>query len=82
MRKFFVRKQISILINLYYYYNLALQIVQANSGVQLKDSIQEKIVIIYFWTFSDIHSSHMMQKIIGIDKRYSAAGVSYSESNE
>lgn len=55
---------------------LALQIVQANSGVQLKDSIQEKTVIIYIWTFSDIHSSHMMQKIIGIDKRYSTSDVS------
>lgn len=56
---------------------LALQTVQANSNVQLKDSIQDKIVILYIWTFSDIHSSHMMQKMIGIDKRYSSSGVSY-----
>jgi hypothetical protein len=40
------------------------------------------MIIIYFWTFSDIHSSHMMQKMIGIDKRYSAAGVSYIEYKE
>jgi len=53
---------------------LSLQTVQANSGVQLKDSFHEQIVIVYVWTFSDIHSSHMMQKMIGIDKRYSSSG--------
>jgi hypothetical protein len=56
--------------------------VQANSGIQLKDLFHDKIVIVYLWTFSDIHSSHMMQKMIGIDKRYSSAGVSYFESIE
>lgn len=54
---------------------LSLQIVQANSNVQLKDCFHERIIILYVWTFSDIHSAHMMQKIIGIDKRYSSAGV-------
>ncbi|CAF1005665.1 unnamed protein product [Adineta steineri] len=53
---------------------LSLQTVQVNTGVQLKDTFHEKIVIIYFWTFSDIHSSNMLQKIIGIDKRYSNSG--------
>jgi hypothetical protein len=48
-----------------------------NPGVQLQDIFHEKITILYFWTFSDIHSMHMMPKVIGIDKRYSAAGVSY-----
>ena len=77
MRKFSVRKRL-LLIKSYDYY-LALQTVQANSGTQLKDSFHEKVVIVCFWTFSDIHSSHMMQKIIGIDKHYSASGVSYLE---
>ncbi|CAF1220436.1 unnamed protein product [Adineta ricciae] len=54
---------------------ISLQIVQINSGVQLKDCFHEKLVIIYFWTFSDIHSSNMLQKLIGIDKRYSTSGV-------
>ncbi len=45
------------------------------------DSFHEKILLIYFWTFSDIHSSHMIQKMIGIDKRYSSAGVNHTESN-
>ncbi len=82
MRKFFVRKIKWIFIykkKFFFKYYLALQIVQANSGVQLKDSVHEKIFIVYFWTYSDIHSLHMMQKMIGIDKRYSAAGVSYLE---
>jgi hypothetical protein len=80
MRKFSVRNEF-----LYFEENdlfdyLALQIVQANSGVQLKDSFHEKILLIYFWTFSDIHSAHMMPKMIAIDKRYSSTGV--SESND
>jgi hypothetical protein len=31
--------------------------------------------VIFFWAFSDISSSHMMPKLIGIEKRYSTAGV-------
>ena len=54
--------------------------VQNNPGFQLKDTFHEKIVIAYFWTFSNIHSSHMMPKLIGIDKRYSTAGVSIREN--
>ncbi|UJR32078.1 hypothetical protein I4U23_019546 [Adineta vaga] len=54
---------------------LSLQIVQANSTAQLKDLFQETIVILFFWTFSDIHSSNMLQKLIGIDRRYSNSGV-------
>ncbi|CAF0745669.1 unnamed protein product [Adineta ricciae] len=54
---------------------LALQMIHVNPGFQLKDTFHEKIVIAYFWTFSNIHSSHMMPKLIGIDKRYSTAGV-------
>lgn len=54
---------------------LSLQIVQANTNVQLKDCFHEKIIVLYVWTFSDIHSAHMMQKITGIDKRHSSAGV-------
>jgi hypothetical protein len=79
MKKFFVRKGSWFKSRriYYYYYYLALQTVQAKSGTQLKDSFNEKIIIVCLWTFSDIHSSHMMQKMIGIDKRYSAAGVSY-----
>ncbi|CAF0741100.1 unnamed protein product [Adineta steineri] len=54
---------------------LTLQTVHTNPGFQLKDIFHEKIVVAYFWTFSNIHSSHMMPKLIGIDKRYSNAGV-------
>ncbi|CAF3085678.1 unnamed protein product [Rotaria sp. Silwood2] len=54
---------------------LSLQIVQSNSGVQLKDTFHETIIVVYFWNFSNVHSSHTMQKMIGIDKRYSTAGV-------
>jgi hypothetical protein len=53
-----------------------LQTIQANPGFQLKDTFHEKILVVYFWTFSNIHSSQMMQKFIGIDKHYSTAGVS------
>ncbi|CAF1144823.1 unnamed protein product [Rotaria sp. Silwood1] len=55
---------------------LSLQIVQSHSGVQLRDLFHEKIIVVYFWAFSNVHSSHTMQRIIGIDKRYSTAGVS------
>jgi hypothetical protein len=77
MKKFLVRREniFSSKNNLFFIY-LALQTVQANSSVQLKDLFHEKILIVYFWTFSDIHSSHMTQKLIGVDKRYSSAGVS------
>lgn len=54
---------------------LSLQIVQAHSNIQLKDCFHERIIILYVWTFSDIYSAHMMQKIIGINKRHSHAGV-------
>lgn len=55
--------------------NSDLQIVQSTPGFQLKDVFHEKIIVIYLWTYSDIHSSHMMPKMLGIDKRYSTAGV-------
>ena len=64
--------------NIHWIYCLALQTVQNNSGVQLKDCFQEKILLVYFWTFSDIHSSQMMSKMIAIDKRYSSNSVSQS----
>lgn len=54
---------------------LHLQSVQTTPGFQLKDLFHEKILVVYIWTLSDIHSTHMTPKIIGIDKRYSAAGI-------
>ena len=57
-------------------YRLALQTVQVNPGFQLKDIFHEKIVVLYFWTYSNIHSGQMTPKLITIDKRYSTAGVS------
>jgi hypothetical protein len=73
--KFLVRFKslFSLLINNIY---LDLQSVHTSPGFQLKDIFHEKIVIVYLWTFSDIHSSHMMSKLIGVDKHYSTAGVS------
>ena len=56
--------------------SLALQTVQIKSDLPVKDSFQDRILVIYFWTFSDIHSSHMMPKLATIDKRYSSADVS------
>lgn len=58
-----------------FFVNLDLQAVQTTPGFQLKDVIHEKILVVYIWTFSDVHSSNMVPKIIGIDKRYSTAGV-------
>ncbi|CAF3329436.1 unnamed protein product [Rotaria socialis] len=54
---------------------LSLQIVQTNRRAQLKDLMHGNIVIVYFWTFSDIQVSHTIHKVIGIDKRYSSADV-------
>jgi hypothetical protein len=76
MKKFLVRIEIFFFKIFVIAFYLALQTVQSNPGFQLKDTFHEKIVVAYFWTFSDIHSSHMMPKLIGIDKRYSTAGVS------
>ena len=53
----------------------ALQPVQANTSVHMKGAFHEKIIVVLFWTFSNIHSLQMMSKLIAIDKHYSTAGV-------
>lgn len=55
---------------------LALQPVQLNSGVQLKDIFHEKIVVIYLWAFSNIQSLHMTPKLSMTEKNFSSTGVS------
>ncbi|CAF0905294.1 unnamed protein product [Rotaria sordida] len=54
---------------------LSLQIVQSNSAIHLKDSFHERIIVVYFWTFSNVHSLQTLERIIGMDRRYSSAGV-------
>lgn len=58
------------------YVLLDLQVVQSSPAFRLKDTFHEKIMVIYIWTSSDIHSTQMLTKIISIDKHHSAAGVS------
>ena len=52
-----------------------LQPVQPNTSVHMKGAFHEKIIVVLFWTFSNIHSLQMMSKLIAIDKHYSTAGV-------
>ena len=56
--------------------HLDLQMVQSSPSFRLKDTFHEKIVVVYIWASSDIHSTQMLSKIIAIDKHHSATGVS------
>ena len=53
----------------------ALQPVQLNPGVQLRDVFHEKIVVIYLWNYSTVQSLHMTPKLMTVHQRYSSAGV-------
>jgi hypothetical protein len=59
-------------------FQLALPPVQNNVNCQIKDIFHEQIMIIYVWTYSDIHSRQMLPKIMAVDKRYGNAGVRHS----